>query len=310
MVSSDKDENGAATARRTPRVWSRFVIMLVATIVIMMVVGVLNASLSGLGVLELVIGIGSSVAVLLCYERLSKRVERRETVPELARTEARSGLLRGTAIGAVAFLATMLVILIFGGWDGVEGGSLWGFLATTGIMACTAVTEEVVFRGVLFRFLEERAGTWLALGLSAVIFGGAHLASGYHNADPAAMLWGSLAIAVEAGLMLGAAYVASRTLWLPIGLHFAWNLSEAGVFGTAVSGTANEFDGLLHTSLSGPSVLTGGTFGPEASLIAMLTCAVPAVILLRKAMREGRIVRRGGAAQSAAQSAADTNPTR
>lgn len=303
MLSSDKDENGAAATRRKPRAWSRFAIMLVATFVIMTLAGMLNASLSGLGVLELVIGLGSAVAVLLCYERLSKRVEHRQTISELTRTEARSGLLRGTAVGAAAFLATMLVILIFGGWDHVEGGSLWGFLATTGIMACIAVSEEVVFRGVVFRFLEERAGTWVALALSAVIFGLAHLASGYHNADPAAMLWGSLAIAVEAGIMLGAAYVASRTLWLPIGLHFAWNLSEAGVFGTAVSGKSNEFDGLLHTTLAGPSVLTGGTFGPEASLVALLACSVPAVILLRKAVREGRIVRRGGAVEPQAEQA-------
>lgn len=69
----------------------------------------------------------------------------------------------------------------------------------------------------------------------------------------------------DAAPFLAIAYTATRSLWLPIGLHFAWNFTESGVFGTAVSGADGEH-GLLRTVLSGPEVLTGGTFGPEASL--------------------------------------------
>ena len=86
-----------------------------------------------------------------------------------------------------------------------------------------------------------------------------------------------------------AAYTATRSLWLPIGLHFAWNFTHAGLFGIVVSGSNDVPDGLLRTTLSGPSVVTGGTFGPEASLMALLVCLVPTVLLPRRPSRTGKI---------------------
>jgi membrane protease YdiL (CAAX protease family) len=286
-------ENDANT-RREPPAWLRrlrFPVLLVAMFAVLTASGALNSALSGLGVLEMVVGLGTAAAALFCYHRLSRFVEQRQTVTELERTGARSGLLRGAALGAAMFLVTMLIILIFGGWDHVEGGSFWGFLASIGMMASAAAIEELLFRGVIFRIVEERAGTWPALALSAVIFGLVHLV------NPNATLWGAISIAIEAGILFGAAYAATRSLWLPIGLHFAWNLAESGVFGTTVSGSSDGVGGLLHTTLSGPTVLTGGTFGPEASLVAMLVCAVPAAIFLRRAAREGKIVRHQGRRQ-------------
>ncbi|ATY16044.1 CPBP family intramembrane metalloprotease [Amycolatopsis sp. AA4] len=265
---------------------------------LMVAAGALNSALTGLGVLEFAIGVGTAAAALWCYLRLSRVVEQRP-VAELSPANARAGVLRGMAIGAAAFVATMLLVLIFGGVDGFSGGSFWGFTATAGLMASVAVTEELLFRGVLFRIVERWLGTWGALALSAILFGVAHLV------NPGASLWGALAIAVEAGLMLGAAYVATRTLWLPIGLHFAWNLAEGGVFGTTVSGADGGAGSLLHTLLSGPDVVTGGAFGPEASIFAVLVCAVPTVFFLRSAARRGRIVPLRGR-----QSRSDTSPVR
>ena len=270
----------------------RFPVLLAAMIAVMVVASLLNAALGGLGPLSLVVGLATAAGGLFCYTRLSRLVEQRPDVPELARSDAKPGLLRGAAIGAGAFVATMLSIGLFGGWDHVSGGSFWGFLASTGVMASAAVNEELLFRGVLFRITQERAGTWPALALSAVLFGGSHLL------NASATLWGAIAIAVEAGIMLGAAYACTRSLWLPIGIHFAWNLVESGVFGTTVSGASGTADGLLTTTLSGPALLTGGEFGPEASLVAVLTCAVPAVLLLRAAARRGLLVPLRAKAQS------------
>ncbi|EFL04341.1 MULTISPECIES: CPBP family intramembrane glutamic endopeptidase [Actinomycetes] len=276
----------------------RFPLLIVAMAALMVAAGALNSALTGLGVLEFAIGVGTAAAALWCYLRLSRVVEQRP-VAELSPANARAGVLRGMAIGAAAFVATMLLVLIFGGVDGFSGGSFWGFTATAGLMASVAVTEELLFRGVLFRIVERWLGTWGALALSAILFGVAHLV------NPGASLWGALAIAVEAGLMLGAAYVATRTLWLPIGLHFAWNLAEGGVFGTTVSGADGGAGSLLHTLLSGPDVVTGGAFGPEASIFAVLVCAVPTVFFLRSAARRGRIVPLRGR-----QSRSDTSPVR
>lgn len=102
-------------------------------------------------------------------------------------------------------------------------------------------------------------------------------------------MWGALAIAIEAGLMLGAAYAATRTLWLPIGLHFGWNFALSGIFGVTVSGNEDMPAGLLHGVLSGPEAITGGGFGPEAGIFAILVCVIPAVVFLRTAKRQGRL---------------------
>jgi uncharacterized protein len=257
-------------------------------LVVMLVAMALAQALNDLGAVDLVAGVTLSAAVLYCYVWLSQRVEQRRSIVELPKNRAVSGLAWGSLLGAGAFTTAMLIILAIGGWH-VTGGDSWKFLATLGVMACTAVTEEVVFRGVIFRIAEERFGSWPALVISAVVFGLIHLA-GAADASAGAMVRGAVAIILQGGLMLGAAYMATRALWLPIGIHFAWNIAEAG-FGTAVSGKSSESGGLIQTSLSGPTALTGGTFGPEAGLAGILTCLATAALLLRHTVRTDRIVR-------------------
>ena len=80
--------------------------------------------------------------------------------------------------------------------------------------------EELRDRGILFRLLEQNLGTWGALGLSAVAFGFSHWK------NPGATWWSSLAIALEGGVLLAALYAATRSLWIPIGVHWSWNLFE------------------------------------------------------------------------------------
>jgi uncharacterized protein len=162
------------------------------------------------------------------------------------------------------------------------------------------VTEELIFRGILFRIVEERAGTWIALALTGVLFGLSHLF------NPHASLWGAIAIAIEAGAMLAAAYAATRTLWVPIGLHFGWNFAAAGIFGTEVSGNGKP-EGLLNGVTSGPTLLSGGEFGPEASLYSVVTGVVLTIVFMWLAHRRGRMVAprwrtaRGGAIATLAQ---------
>jgi len=144
------------------------------------------------------------------------------------------------------------------------------------------VIEEILIRGLLFRIMEETLGTWIALAISAVIFGFLHLA------NPNATLWGAIAIAIEAGIMLAAAYVFTRRLWLPIGIHFAWNFSQGAIFGVAVSG--NEVQGLLQSTLSGPTLLSGGAFGAEASIIAVMICLLAGIALTTLAMKKGNFI--------------------
>jgi membrane protease YdiL (CAAX protease family) len=185
---------------------------------------------------------------------------------------------RGLALGAALFSAVILVLALTGHYRivAVHGTSRLAVLAL--FFALDAAFEELLFRGVLFRLIEEWAGTWIALAVSAVLFGAAHAL------NPGATWASSVAIALEAGVLLGAAFVVTRNLWFPIALHFAWNFCEGPIFGTQVSG------GVLTTSLftshvSGPVWLTGGKFGPEAGVPAILIGLVASVALLVHAAR-------------------------
>lgn len=241
----------------------------------------------------LALGVATAVLSLLAYAWVVRRTERRAPA-EVAWKGAGAPFGRGALIGFGMFAAVIAVIALSGGYRIDGWGSVSGAIALAGVTAAAAVTEELLFRGVLFRFVEERIGTWSALVLTGLLFGLAHLF------NPHASLWSTLAIAVEAGGMLGAAFAATRNLWVPIGLHFAWNFAEGGIFGTGVSGQSAP-DGLLHGVLSGPTAVSGGEFGPEASLYALVAGVVVTGVFLWLARRRDRLVpMRGRAAGVAA----------
>lgn len=136
-----------------------------------------------------------------------------------------------------------------------------------------AVGEEMICRGVIFRWIDERWNTWVALLISAIIFGWGHIS------NDNATWWSSLAISIEAGLLLGAAYKWSGSLWLPIGIHWAWNYTQGNIFGFAVSGT-NAGPTLLVPTTYGPDIITGGAFGPEASIVAVLLGTLITIVFM------------------------------
>jgi membrane protease YdiL (CAAX protease family) len=137
------------------------------------------------------------------------------------------------------------------------------------------VFAELLVRGLLFRVVEQAQGTWVALASSAVVFGALHLF------NPGATVVTAAAIALQAGVLLGLAYVVTRRLWLPIGLHVAWNAIQGGVFGSPASGIPTE--GLLRSQLTGPALLSGGGFGVEGSVVTVLACLAASGLLMRVA---------------------------
>ena len=218
-----------------------------------------------------------AVLILPTYWLGSRWIERREP-QELAPSHALPETLSGLALGATLFAAVMAVLWACGvyhplGWGGVSN------LASAVVFTLLAgILEEVIFRGFLFRLFSRIVGTWGALLLTAALFGAAH--AGNRNAT----VGSSIAIAIEAGLLLGAAYAVTKRLWLPMGLHIGWNFCEGSIFGVALSGNTME-PGMLRGSLQGPVLLTGGAFGPEASLVAVAFCFVIAALLLRRTIQ-------------------------
>jgi uncharacterized protein len=145
-----------------------------------------------------------------------------------------------------------------------------------------AIMEELLFRGILFRWLEEFSGSWAALIVTSALFGLAH------SQNPGATLFSTFAIAVEGGLLLSGAYMLTRSLWMPIGLHAAWNFTQGPVLGVPVSG--NPVHGLIRAKLEGPAILSGGTFGLEASIIAIAVCTTAGIWFLCLAVRRGEVM--------------------
>ena len=85
--------------------------------------------------------------------------------------------------------------------------------------------------------------------------------------------------------MLALAYVLTRNIWLAVGVHMSWNFTQGYVFGVEVSGVSQPYS-MLKTALSGPDLLTGGSFGPEASILSLGVSAVASVVLVVLILRK------------------------
>ena len=205
-----------------------------------------------------------------------------QPVREFAMPGAASELGAGFLTGLILFSIIVGVIAVFGGYR-VIGTHPWSVLVPAlAIAILSGVTEEIMFRGWFFRLVERWLGSWAALVLSAVLFGALHL----HN--PNATLLAGIAIMFEAGIMLAAIYMITRRLWAVIGLHAAWNLAQGGLYGIPVSG--ENMDGVLRPDIRGSDLLTGGAFGAEASLPAIVVATAFGLVLLYVAWRRGRFM--------------------
>lgn len=190
----------------------------------------------------------------------------------------------GVALGGGLMLAVVGALALAGWYRAVDTGEAPAqeardALAWAAIYAAVAVEEEVQFRGILFRLVEEWLGSGPALLLSSALFGFAH----HQNAG--ATVFSSVAIALEAGLLLGACYMLTRSLWFATAVHLAWNWVQGALLGVPVSGTFVE--GALDGQLRGPEVWTGGAFGVEASALTVLLTTTAGVALLVLAVRRG-----------------------
>jgi hypothetical protein len=226
--------------------------------------------------------IGRIVPALLAYLVVTCLIERRTPTELLSRTSlsrALIGLLAGTLLfGAIVGLLWLLGVYHVTGFN--PHANWVTPLLMVGIGA--GIGEELMFRGVLFRIVEEGLGTWAALVISALVFGF------MHSGNPGATVWSSLAIAIEAGLLFGMLYHITRSLPVCMGLHAAWNFMQGTVYGIPVSGL--QADGFLISTRTGPDWLSGGVFGAEASVIATGLCSLCTLALLIAATHRGSIV--------------------
>lgn len=233
--------------------------------------------------LETVYGLLGTLVAFAVYKLIIRRMgeKPRDDLPldrrvhDLWRGVLGAGLLMSLIVGIVALLGGYRIA----GWG---GGTSWAMLLfAAGVQA--GFVEELVMRGIVFRFLEEFGGSWFALALSSLAFGFLH--AGNDNAT----LLSSFAIAMEAGVLLGGAYMLTRNLWLAIGLHLGWNVVQGLVWDVPVSGYA--VDGMVDATIAGSELISGGAFGVEASVVAMVLATAVGVWLVVLAARRGHIVK-------------------
>ncbi len=194
------------------------------------------------------------------------------------------GLLLGLALMGGIFL----VELAFG-WITVRGFAwqwqpfdsflrnfFWAVLVQN---VCVAILEETVCRGYLLPTLEEGLGLPWAVVITSSLFGLMHLF------NPSAGGWADYVIPFTltlAGVLLAMAYLVRRTLWLPMALHFAWNLLEYNIF--ALTGAEPDYARFLVTDVTGPAVWVGlphSAFGPEVGLLGILAMLAGIAVLWR-----------------------------
>jgi membrane protease YdiL (CAAX protease family) len=225
-----------------------------------------------------VLGAVAAVAVY-CY--VMRRVARR-SAPEIDRSGAAREVLLGGGIGLGFILVSALLITAFGGYSFTWAGDGFMSVVWTAVVVQigAAVTEELLFRGLALQALEQLWGSRAAIVITSLFFGVAHRgASG-------ASAWSGVAIALEAGVLLGAAFLWRRNIWFVVGLHFAWNTTEQ-LLGIPFSGHAPE--GLFTVDGHGAALLTGGSFGLEASIMPVLMGVAIAVPMLVRVHRNGGI---------------------
>lgn len=267
---------------------TKIILALIVTMALVIIGQQIIGKLLGLTTLDrnyrnLIKGILVSVLALTGYILFFKYYEKRK-VTELATNGLAKNLSIGILIGVVLQSLTILVIYAIGGFNIVAINPVSFIIIPLTVAFTAAILEEILIRGILFRVLEEKLGSYIALALSAIIFGALHLS------NPGATLVSALCVSIEAGILLGAAFMYSRNLWFPIAIHFAWNFMQSGIFGAITSGN-EKAESLLVTKIQGSVWITGGEFGPEGSFQAIIFCSIASIILLYLCHKENKIVK-------------------
>lgn len=215
----------------------------------------------------------SATVALLVYRIYTRRTEKRE-VTELAAPRALPELAAGFGVGFVLVCAVLGVLALFGVYQ-LERMNPMSFavIKPIGEMVFVGTLEELLFRAILFRMLATTWGTLPALVVSSLLFGLAHIP----GASPTLL---ALGVIVVASLMLSAAYLLTRRVWLCIGIHVGWNYTLGTIWSIAVSGHEVK-QGLFTGRLSGPEWLTGGVYGLEGSVVSLVVLILATIILFK-----------------------------
>lgn len=234
------------------------------------------------GIVSLISTLVMGFLAILVYKLTLTYLARRST-PEIARQRAGIETLLGVLTGTILIAGSALIVIALGGYsfqwaNSVDMSSVLISTIETALVA--AIIEELIFRGLMFQAIDKLGGKALALAVTSLIFGVAHLG------NTGATLWSGFAIVLEAGVLLGAAFLWRRNLWFAMGLHFTWNTLE-GLLGIPISG--HPAAGLFTVEVNGAALLTGGDFGLEGSIVPVVLSLLISIPMLIMAARNQRV---------------------
>lgn len=259
------------------------------------------------GIVTLVVTYAGFAAGLLVAARL---VDRR-TLRDLGLDRSRAwwadlgfGLALGIALPAVVFAVSVGAgfVHVTGSFVVRSGPVLppapgasvpLALVATAVYFVAVGTFEELFIRGYLLTNLSEglrwvprlgnRGAIAVATGVTSALFGVAHVA------NPNATLVAAVTITAY-GVFLAAGYLLTGRIAVPVGVHITWNLALSSVFGFPVSGVRTPAT-ILAVETTGPELVTGGAFGPEAGLVSLVPLAVGTAALLGWARRRDGTIR-------------------
>jgi membrane protease YdiL (CAAX protease family) len=194
------------------------------------------------------------------------------------------GWLRDLAIGsAVGFVSLALAVgiamlgrgLTFSTSDAAVSSITRSMLASVSLLVVAALAEEALFRGYGLQTMARAGLAWLGVLLTLLLFGLAH----EDNPNVVPLL--TFTNTALAGLWLAVAYLRTRSLWLPLGVHWSWNWALGWFFGLPVSGIRLSSEPLLKATDAGPFWLTGGSYGIEGGVACTISLALFTIFLWR-----------------------------
>jgi membrane protease YdiL (CAAX protease family) len=232
---------------------------------------------------NIITAIVDSVAAVSAYILLFGKYEKRN-ITELGTT----GFVKYAGIGILTgftLQAFFILIIYIGGTYSIIHINPASALITPFAFALTAgFVAEILIVGVVFRLMEEQMGTIITLIFFIILFTVLHVNTKGANFVSVG------ATAMQAGFLLPASYVCSRSLWLPIFLHFSWDFSEPGIFGGTNESTSLT-QSLFTSKIAGHPLITGGETGPQDSLQSLILCLLTGLIFLFIAKRKNNLIR-------------------
>jgi hypothetical protein len=229
-----------------------------------------------------IIGITEAAAAVFIYILLFSFYEKRK-ITELSFSSLGKSANLGFFTGFLLQSLFIFIIFLAGGYTIIQVNPFSDMIPALTMALTAGFVAEIIIIGVVFRLIENQFGTSVSIIIMILLFIIAH--SGVKDGN----LVSVLSTSINAGLLLPAAYVFSRNLWLPIFLHFAWDFTEPGIYG-AINPSISITKSLFESKISGSRLITGGPLGPQNSIQALIICLITGFIFLWLAKRKNNLI--------------------